>query len=134
MTARLPIERAALLGLSLLAAASCTVTVEREGDGSFLRPEMDWRNGLTTTGEVLEVLGPPDVVTLQGDELWFVYRHRDIRGSLFSLKAYGLSFFTRRTMDRIDTTLFVAFDEADRLLFHGSSEGPLDRKLLFLDY
>ena len=122
--------------LALLAAAplalagGCTIVHDRAGDPAFLVADAPMKAGVTTAAEVASALGPPDGVFRRGRELWFTYRYRDIRSSSLVI-AYYLKAFSRETINRIDATLVVAFDEDDRLLYHGIDERPPEEMLRF---
>lgn len=128
--------RGLLFSLATLLLVGCTVTVESDGDDRFLRgkEELTWRKGRTTTLEVARALGPPDKIERQANELWFRYRYRDLRSKSMRLSAYGLNFFNYKDADAVNTSLIVAFDEGDKLLYYGISDGPMIRKMLFVDY
>lgn len=121
----------------LLAATGCTVTVEREGDPSFIADQgavTRFRPGRTTSVEVADVLGPPDAIERQDSELWFRYRFRDVRRAKLLLNAYGLNVFQYENIDEVLTSLVVVFGPDDRLRYCGVNAGPMVRKLAFVDY
>ena len=128
--------RAAALA-ALLLLAGCTVTVEREGDPSFIADGNSverFKPGVTTTTAVAKALGPPDAIERQDEELWFRYRFRDIRRASLLLNAYGLNVFQYQSNEVVSTSLVVVFGPDDKLRFCGVDAGPMVRKLGFVDY
>ena len=123
---------AALRGLAAAAAlavlapsVACQLGVHRAGDDRFLAADLDWRPGVTTALEVARALGPPDLVQPDGDGMTFVYRFRRRAEARFALSFY-LRLFQRQQESQQDSTLLVAFDARDRLLYHGRSDAPAE--------
>jgi hypothetical protein len=114
----------AWLAIAALApATACQLGVHRAGDGRFLTADLDWRPGVTTALEVARALGPPDLVRQSGARMTFVYRFRRRTEARFALSFY-LKIFQRQQESQEDSTLLVAFDARDRLLYLGRSDAP----------
>jgi hypothetical protein len=122
------------LFIALLALAGCTYSVDQTGDDTFLRGEIEWKIGETTSADVAQALGPPDRISVWNDHLWFVYAFNHVSTSNLELAWNSLAFFQRNARDEINRTLIVSFDERDRLLYHAMSRAPIDRALLGVDY
>lgn len=116
--------RKLLLGLAL-AVSGCSVTTERFGDPYYITqaPKFEWQQGVTSSLEVAQFLGPPDGIERRGEELWFFYRFRDRRTSSLIL-SYYLNVFQRLSSHEVDSQLVVTFDAHDKLLTHGVSGLP----------
>jgi hypothetical protein len=106
-------------------AVGCTYSVYRAGDGRFLEAPLDWRPGVTTALEVAQALGPPDLVRQAGPRMTFLYRFQRRAETRLALSFY-LKLFERDEQREVDGTLLVAFDERDRLLYHGRSDVPAE--------
>lgn len=126
--------RRVALFIALLALAGCTYSVDQTGDDTFLRGEIEWKIGETTSADVAQALGPPDRISVWNDHLWFVYAFNHVSTSNLELAWNSLAFFQRNARDEINRTLIVSFDERDRLLYHAMSRAPIDRALLGVDY
>jgi hypothetical protein len=106
-----------------LALSGCGYQVRQIGDDRFLEPHVEWQPGRTTLGDVVDALGPPDVIRWSADRLLFVYRaEREVKSSLV-LRAY-LDVFAGVVGRHEDGTLVVAFDDHDVLVYSGVSEHP----------
>ena len=105
--------------------AGCVYSVYRAGDARFLDAALDWQPGVTTALEVARALGPPDLVRRSGERMAFVYRFRRRAEARLALSFY-LKLFQRQQESQTDSTLLVAFDAQDRLLYHGQSDAVLD--------
>jgi hypothetical protein len=106
-------------------ALGCQFSVHRAGDGRFLAADLAWQPGITTALEVARALGPPDFVRRSGARMFFIYRFRREAETRLALSFY-LKLFQRRQESQQDSTLLVAFDARDRLLYHGRSDAPLE--------
>ena len=112
----------ALAAAAWLAAASgCQLGVRRAGDDRFVGAELAWERGVTTTRDVARALGPPDQVSAAGERLLFVYRFQRRADATLALSFY-LKLFQREREREQDSTLLVAFDAGDRLLYWGRSD------------
>ena len=114
-----------MLGMLVLALAGCVMTVDQSGDPTFVEMagEVSFEIGVTKIAQVTEALGPPDAIERREDELWFFYTYSDLRSSKLVLNYY-VNLFTFQHGNRIDTTLAIAFDELDQLLYMGSNRLP----------
>ncbi|MGE0713015.1 MAG: hypothetical protein AB7N76_07975 [Planctomycetota bacterium] len=116
-----------LAGLMLAApvVGGCSLTTVRDGDPHYVLEahKQPFKAGETTSLEVAQALGPPDLIETQGERLVFEYRFRDRRQSSLIL-SYYLNVFQRLSVHSIDSRLLIAFDEQDRLLYWGVSELP----------
>jgi len=107
--------------VALALPTSCVLSVYRAGDERFLDATLAWRPGVTTALEVALALGPPDLVRRSGERMAFVYRFRRRAEARLALSFY-LKLFQRQQESQTDSTLLVAFDARDRLLYHGASD------------
>ena len=110
---------------ALLCASACQVGVRRAGDDRFLAAELAWEPGVTTAREVARALGPPDAVRASGERLTFVYRFERRADARLAISFY-LKLFQRQQEREQDSTLVVAFDATDRLLYWGRSDLAAD--------
>ena len=110
---------------AVLCASACQVGVRRAGDARFLAAELAWESGVTTAREVARALGPPDAVRASGQRMTFVYRFERRTDARFALSFY-LKLFQRHREREQHSTLLVAFDAADRLLYWGRSDLAAD--------
>lgn len=116
-------RKAALVCCMLLCA--CAYQVQRVGDDHFLAHPIDWQPGTTTVRDVVEAIGPPDVIRWSVGRLLFVYRSERQVVSSLSVSFY-LKLFSKQQGRHEDGTLLMAFDDADVLLYYGMSEQPRD--------
>jgi hypothetical protein len=106
---------------AILCASACQVGVRRAGDDRFLSAELAWEPGVTTAREVARALGPPDAVRASCERMSFVYRFERRADARLALSFY-LKLFQRQREREQHSTLLVAFDAADRLLYWGRSD------------
>jgi len=116
-------SRVAAALLCSLALSGCAYRVRQIGDDRFLAPRSAWEPGRTTLGDVVDALGPPDLIRWSAGRLLFVYRaEREAKSSLV-LTIY-LKLFSGELGRHEDGTLVVAFDDRDVLVYSGMSEHP----------
>jgi hypothetical protein len=106
-----------------LALSGCAYQVRQIGDDRFLHAGYVWEPGRTTVGDVVDALGPPDVIRWSAGRLLFVYRVE--RRAVASLVlTFYLKLFSGEQGRQEDATLIAAFDDRDMLLYYGVSEHP----------
>jgi hypothetical protein len=117
-------RRAAAALLFSLALSGCAYQVRQIGDDRFLHGSgFAWEPGRTTVGDVVDALGPPDVIRWSAGRLLFVYRSE--RRAVASLVlTFYLKLFSDEQGRQEDATLIAAFDDRDVLLYYGVSEHP----------
>ena len=116
-------RRAAAAFVCSLALSGCAYQVRQIGDDRFLETRLAWEPGRTTVGEVVDALGPPDVIRWSAGRLLFVYRAE--RRSVASLVlSFYLKLFSGEQGRQEDATVIAAFDDRDVLLYYGVSEHP----------
>jgi outer membrane protein assembly factor BamE (lipoprotein component of BamABCDE complex) len=115
--------RLALLA-PLLLCSGCYFLSRSSGSKTFLahKEEVAWERGKTTTLDVAQALGAPDMIERWQNELWFVYRYTEDRLARLAFKMV-VTVFERREEHQVDTRLIVAFDPEDKLLYHATVEG-----------
>lgn len=118
----------ALLSLVLL-LGGCTYSVQWEGDDQFLKNDLDLALGTTTLEQVAKAFGPPDAVRTYANRLWFLYSFEYLASSGLKLSYYA-TWFTRKSTTRVDRKLILAFDDDDKLIYHGVGKAPIERALL----
>ena len=123
MRAASSLRRLAAWVCLLAFSSGCTLRLHRAGDGRFLDVAPDWQPGVTTALEVAHELGPPDLVRWSGQRMTFIYRFQRRVGTSLAISFY-LRLFQREHGRQEDSTLVVAFDADDRLLYHGRSGLP----------
>ena len=105
------------------ALSGCTYHVRQIGDDRFLHAGFDWQIGQTTVSDVVDALGPPDVVRWYAGRLLFVYR-AERRAVASLVLTFYLKLFSGEQGRQEDATLVAAFDDRDVLLYYGVSEHP----------
>lgn len=118
-------RRAAAALSCLLALSGCAYQVRQIGDDRFLHAGFAWEPGRTTVGDVVDALGPPDVVRWSAGRLLFVYR-AERRAVASLVLTFYLKLFSDEQGREEDATLIAAFDDRDVLLYYGVSEHPRD--------
>ena len=118
-------RRAAAAFLCSLALSGCTYQVRQIGDDRFLHAGFDWEPGRTTVGDVIDTVGPPDVIRWSAGRLLFVYR-AERRAVASLVLTFYLKLFSGEQGRQEDATLIAAFDDRDVLLYYGVSEHPRD--------
>jgi len=113
---------AAALACSLV-LSGCAYQVQQVGDDRFLHSGFAWEPGRTTVGDVVDALGPPDVIRWSPGRLLFVYR-AERRAVASLVLTFYLKLFSGEQGRQEDATLIAAFDDRDVLLYHGVSEHP----------
>ena len=114
---------AAALLACLLVLSGCLYQVRQVGDDRFLHGGFTWEPGRTTVGDVVDALGPPDLIRWSADRLLFVYRSERRAVASLALTFY-LKLFSGEQGRQEDATLIAAFDDRDVLLYYGVSEHP----------
>jgi len=109
--------------LCALAVSGCSYQVRKLGDDRFLTTRLAWQPGRTTVGDVVDALGPPDVIRWSSDELRYVYRAKRRVGASFVLTFY-LKLLSYEPARQEDATLLAVFDDRDVLLYYGASQEP----------
>ena len=104
--------RAAAIALALV--CGCSYTREQVGDATFLRAELRPVEGRATAAEVATALGPPAEVRSHGEELWFIYRSRQVVEKALVLR-YVLDIVRRSETAGAEDTLLLIFDGRDVL-------------------
>lgn len=124
--------QAALLSVLLLLGGGCTYSVQWTGDDKFLRSEIPLEVGKTTLAEVAKAYGPPDGVRVWANRIWFLYSFEYMATSGLKLSYYA-TWFTRKTVTRVDRNLILAFDDDDKLIYHGVGKEKLERAMVTLE-
>jgi hypothetical protein len=119
------VRRAAAALLASLALSGCAYQVRELGDDRFLAARFAWEPGRTRVGDVVDALGPPDVIRWSAGRLLFVYRAERSAETSLVLNFY-LKLFSNEQGRREDGTLIATFDDRDVLLYYGISEAPRD--------
>jgi len=118
-------RRAAAALVCSLALSGCAYQVRQIGDDRFLHAGIAWEPGRTTVADVVDALGPPDVVRWSAGRLLFVYR-AERRAVASLVLTFYLKLFSGEQGRQEDATLIAAFDDRDVLLYYGVSEHPRD--------
>ena len=108
-----------------LALSGCAYHVRQIGDDRFLASRFAWEPGRTTVGDVVDSLGPPDVIRWSAGRLLFVYR-AERRAVASLVLTFYLKLFSGEQGRQEDATLIAAFDDRDVLVYYGVSEQPRD--------
>jgi hypothetical protein len=116
-------RRAAALLVCALVLSGCAYRVRQVGDDRFLHSGFSWQPGRTTVGDVVDALGPPDLIRWSTGRLLFVYRSERRAAASLALTFY-LKLFSDEQGRQEDATLVAAFDDRDVLLYYGVSEHP----------
>jgi hypothetical protein len=111
--------------VAIALSGGCHFAVTRAGEDRFLAADLDWQPGVTTAREVARALGPPDLVRESGSRLTFLYRFQRRTDARLAISFY-LKLFQREQERHQDTTLLVAFDAEDRLLYYGRSDAAVE--------
>ncbi len=114
--------------LVLELAAGCHVGLERSGDERFRKSALpsEGRDGAgapVTAADVAAAIGPPTDIRIAGDELWFIYRFRELRKRELYIRFY-VDLFRWSRAQGVDSALIVIFDRDDRLLYTAMTERP----------
>jgi hypothetical protein len=111
--------------VAIALSGGCHFGVYRAGDDRFLAADLDWQPGVTTAREVARTLGPPDLVRESGPRMTFLYRFQRRADTRLAISFY-LKLFQREQESQQDSTLLVAFDADDRLLYYGRSDAAAE--------